>query len=175
MADYVLDAHVFPATHEAGEESEQLMAENSTVNTGRTGAEGIRQPAGPSQLVRSSQFKYYIHDGIECCRLQLIGELNDLDVAELTGCWNTARTTLGSRRLELDVTALRKTDDAGHEWLLAMVREGAVTKPESYFRDRLAGRTPLAPTDAGAGRTGRLGSWLRGGRDLEVPGSTRVR
>jgi len=85
-----------------------------------------------------SALKYYIHDGTKAFRFQLIGELREADVKELTGCWQTAKSTFGSRKLVLDLRALRTTDDGGKEWLLAMVREGATCEPESYFRSNLA-------------------------------------
>lgn len=134
--------------------------------------------AGSAAKPRSSVFKYYIHDGVDACRLQLIGELADADVPELTGCWKTARTILGNRKLVLDLRELSKTDEAGREWLLAMVREGASSLPESYFRDHLA-----KPTDETtgpkpiAGKLAKLSNILRGEREIDVSSgsSTRVR
>lgn len=148
------------------------MAENPISGTVPALTGPKSRPAGSAILVRSSSFKYYIHDGIECCRLQLIGDLSDLDVADLTGCWNTARTTLGRRKLILDLTALTKTDESGHEWLLSMVREGATSLPESYFRDHLAGRdqhiAAAEGSSASLSKLMRLVNLLRGSREVEV-------
>jgi hypothetical protein len=74
-------------------------------------------------------FKYYIHDGIAHCRLQLLGELREDHLIELKGCWNTVRTTLRDRGLVLDLHGLRSADDAGQRWLRAMAAEGAILQP----------------------------------------------
>lgn len=116
-----------------------------------------------------SALKYYIHDGTEAFRFQLIGDLRDADVKELSGCWETARSTFGSRKLVLDLNGLRSTDEAGKEWLLAMVREGAVCKPESYFRTNLADQALSSgqASDKASGLLNKLTSGLRG--DGEIP------
>jgi ABC-type transporter Mla MlaB component len=79
----------------------------------------------PNHISRSSRFKYYIHDGIEACRFQLIGELTGDDIAELQGCWRTAKSTLTNRKLILDLRGLNRLDDAGKNWLASMATEGA--------------------------------------------------
>lgn len=126
--------------------------------------------AGSNQASRPqvSALKYYIHDGTAAFRFQLIGDLRDLDVKELSGCWLTARSTFGSRKLVLDLKGLRSTDDAGKEWLLTMVREGAVCVPESYFRTNLADQaSPSQASDKASGLLNKLTSGLRG--DPEIP------
>jgi hypothetical protein len=80
-------------------------------------------------LNRSSSFKYYIHDSVSTCRLQLLGELNEQDVPELNGCWQTIKTTLGDRQLVLDLRLLDHTDGAGNLWLTNMAEEGASYLP----------------------------------------------
>lgn len=90
--------------------------------------------------LRSSRFKYYIHDGVAACRLQLVGELTEAEVPELNGCWRTARTTLAGRPLILDLNALDSVDEAGKQWLAGMAQEGARYSPANYLRDVVAGR-----------------------------------
>ena len=97
-------------------------------------SEQQRRPA----KVRSAAFKYYIHDGSDSCRLQLIGEFTESEVAELNGCWRTARTTLGKRKLVLDLRGLKAVDDAAKRWIASMAQEGATYIPESFLRDSLA-------------------------------------
>jgi len=92
-----------------------------------------RQPT----RARSSLFKYYIHDSVEGYRLQLMGELTEADVPELDGCWRTARTTIGTRKLVLDVRLLQFADDSGKRWLLSMASEGATYLPDSFLRNGL--------------------------------------
>jgi len=79
---------------------------------------------------RSSSFKYYIHDSVAAFRLQLIGDLTAWDVTELNGTWETARTTLGRRKLVLDLSRLHSADEEGNQWLAKMKAVGAVFRPE---------------------------------------------
>jgi anti-anti-sigma regulatory factor len=90
-------------------------------------------------LIYSSNFKYYIHDGAVACRLQLLGQVSESEVAELTSCWQTAQTTLGSRQLVLDLREVNSIDDAGKKWLAGMIQDGAACLPESFLVDAIAG------------------------------------
>ena len=120
----------------------------------------------PGRPLRSSSFKYYIHDGVAACRLQLIGELTELDLGELNGCWRTAKTTLGGRPLILDLNALESVDDAGKQWLASMMQEGVTCLPEQYLRDLVAGRhiagAQPPPKVAKSGLIGRIVALIRG-------------
>ena len=90
--------------------------------------------------VRSSSFKYYIHDSTDALRLKLIGEFTERDVTELNGCWRTARTTIGKRKLILDLRSLIVVDEAGKQWLASMSAEGACYLPEDYLLSCVAGQ-----------------------------------
>jgi hypothetical protein len=74
---------------------------------------------------RASLLKFYIHDSASYFRLELIGELTENDIAELAGCWRTAKSSIAGRKLALDVRQLKAVDQAGRQWLSSMVREGA--------------------------------------------------
>lgn len=74
---------------------------------------------------RTSLLKFYIHDSAAYFRLELIGELTEMDVPELAGCWCTAKSSVAGRKLALDVRHLNAVDEAGQQWLSSMVREGA--------------------------------------------------
>ncbi len=112
-------------------------------------------------LARSSYFRYYIHDGISSCRLQLLGELTEADIPDLNGCWRTAKTTLGSRQLILDLHALKSVDEAGKQWLAGMAQENATCSPEGYLRDIVAGKhTAGIDTAAPAAKPGIFGRIL---------------
>ena len=74
---------------------------------------------------RTSLLKFYIHDSADYFRIELIGELAEMDIAELAGCWCTARSSISRRKLALDVRGLKAIDEAGRQWLSSMVREGA--------------------------------------------------
>jgi len=125
--------------------------------------EGLRE----KKALRSASFKYYIHDGHECCRLQLFGECTEADVPDLSGCWNTAKTTLGARKLVLDVCGLRSADDVAKRWLLEMAAEGATFLPDTYLRDGLPGEGCHASASARLGWFSKLVATLRGSRAVQ--------
>jgi hypothetical protein len=91
-------------------------------------------------LIYSSNFKYYIHDGTAACRLQLLGQVGESEVAELTSCWQTAQTTFGGRQLVLDLREVNSIDDAGKKWLAGMIQDGAACLPDSFLMDAIAGK-----------------------------------
>lgn len=74
---------------------------------------------------RASLLKFYIHDSAAFFRIELIGELTEIDLPELAGCWRTAESSVRQRKLALDVRQLRAVDPAGRQWLASMVRNGA--------------------------------------------------
>lgn len=76
--------------------------------------------------VQSQAFKFYLHDSVEACRLQLLGPLSSRELKELTGCWRTAKTTLKARKLILDVSLVTSFDDDARKWIATMVAEGAL-------------------------------------------------
>ena len=117
-------------------------------------------------------FKYYVHDSITGFRFQLLGSLTERHVAELAGCWTTARTILGPRQLIVDLRALDSTDEAGKQWLLSLAHDNAQYWPESYFRDGLAAQNESTPCQY-LGILGRVFSLFRG-RHLPAESSTRV-
>lgn len=116
------------------------MVEHSGQRTQPANA-SAQLSAGPSTTrMRPSSFKYYIHDSIGVLRFKLIGQLTQSDIAELNGSWRTARTTLGKRKLVLDLQALRTVDEAGKQWLASMSAEGASYLPEHYLVSCIAGQ-----------------------------------
>jgi len=118
-------------------------------------------PTRAVERAGSASFKYYVHDSIEAFRLQLLGELAEADVAELRGCWRTARTTLGDRKLVLDLRGLKTVDEAGKQWLASMASEGASYWPDSYWQTGLAGNSlSLAENSRSGRRLGVLGKLL---------------
>lgn len=124
-------------------------------------------PNDKTTLIHSSNFKYYIHDGTAGCRLQLLGRVGESEVAELSSCWQTARTTLGGRRLVLDVREVISIDDAGKKWLAQMIQDGASCLPDSFLMDAMAGRVNSHLEKPACPKLGwfvRIFSFLRGTR-----------
>ena len=129
-------------------------------------------PGEPARLstarVRSSSFKYYIHDGSGALRLKLIGELTQSDIAELNGCWRTAKTTLVGRKLVLDLRSLKTIDESGRCWIAAMAEEGACYLPEDYLVTCVPGQhAPHLEREASSPQSSlfsKLASFFRGAR-----------
>jgi hypothetical protein len=120
------------------------MVEHTTQGSLR--ANPVAQPAigNPSTArVRSSSFKYYIHDSCAELRLKLIGELTQADITELNGCWSTARTTLSNRKLILDLRSLKTVDEPARDWLAAMSEHGACYLPEDFLATCVPGHHAL--------------------------------
>ena len=120
------------------------------------------------KTARSAFFKYYIHDGVESCRLQLFGEFTETQVTDLMGCWNTVKTTLGSRQFVLDVREMRAVDEVAKRWLIEMAAEGAVFIPETYLRDGLAGDSYRSEASTRGGLVSRLVALFRGSPATEA-------
>lgn len=142
----------------------------------KTEGASLATDSNQASRVQISALKYYIHDGTEAFRFQLLGDLRDTDVKELSGCWETARSTFGGRKLVLDLNGLRSTDEVGKEWLLAMVREGAVCVPESYFRTNLADQSSSSSqgSEKSPGLLNKLTSGLRGDREIPAGSPTQA-
>ena len=128
----------------------------------------------PKPRLSDSLLKYYIHDSTAECRLQLLGDLREVDIAELSGCWRTAKTTLGNRRLILDVRALKSADEVGKQWLAGMAGEGATYLPASYLRDSMS--TPSSPgkETVRLGFFSRIFAVFRGSRVIPAQSSTQA-
>lgn len=120
----------------------------------------------PTSRVRASSFKYYIHDSCAELRLKLIGEMTEADIAELKGCWRTAKTTLAKRKLVLDLRSLRMIDESARDWLAEMSRAGACCLPENFLATRVPGdRAPDLEAERAArkiGLFGRIAALFRG-------------
>lgn len=132
-------------------------------------ATSVAQPATGNSLmarVRSSSFKYYIHDSCAELRIKLIGELTHADLAELNGCWRTAKTTLANRKLVLDLRSVKFIDAPAREWLAAMLDEGACYLPEDFLATCVPGHhRPHAEADSRSRKPGlfnRLAGLFRG-------------
>jgi anti-anti-sigma regulatory factor len=97
----------------------------------------------------ASHFKYYIHDTAQGLSLELAGPFTEASVAELACCWRTAKSTLGSRSLTLDLRRVTSVDESARQWLASMAQDGARHQPESFLLETLAGldRSPQSFCD----------------------------
>jgi hypothetical protein len=128
----------------------------------------------PKTRLRPSQFKYYIHDAVDSCRMQLFGQLSELNIKELNGCWTTARTSLGGRKILLDLRNLTQVDEAGTQWIISMVNDGAVLLPDIFLTQGLTGTVePIPPTQL-RGLLPRILALFRGSRTIPAQSPTQV-
>lgn len=125
---------------------------------------GIERLASMAEQTSLKPFKYYIHDGIDECRLQIFGSFTEVHVLDISGCWATARTVLGNRKLVLDLRCLDSADEAGKMWIATLASEGAVILPQAP-----------PPPQAKAAVFGKLGGLIRGLRLAGAESSTPVR
>jgi hypothetical protein len=143
------------------------MMEHPTSRSLRANSVAQTAIGNPSTArVRSSSFKYYIHDSCAELRLKLIGELTHADIAELNGCWSTARTTLANRKLVLDLRSLKTVDEPARDWLAAMSEQGACYLPKDFLATCVPGHhVPHAEPDSPPRKPGlftRLAALFRG-------------
>ncbi len=78
-----------------------------------------------------SALKYYLHDGAKSFRIQLIGTLSEGDLRDLSGCWQTARSSVAKRGIVVDSAGLKSVDEAGRTWLEEMIAEGAIIEDQN--------------------------------------------
>jgi hypothetical protein len=143
------------------------MAQVQTDNlTGEAADTQRDRPARYGSGAFSSKFKYYIHDSITELRFQILGEVGEIEIRELNGCWQTAKGTLGPRRLLLDLRGVRSVDDTAKQWLAAMAQERACYLPEAFLRDALANKpnNQDEPAPVRLSLLGRILGLLRGVR-----------
>lgn len=69
--------------------------------------------------------QYYMHDGPSAFRFELSGELDHQGACRLERDWRTASSTLGGRRLVVDITFVTGVDQAGRALLVSWHRGGA--------------------------------------------------
>ena len=124
--------------------------------------------------ISPSRFKYYIHDGVDACRMQLVGDLAEPEIQELNGCWTTAKTTLGNRKMLLDLRGVFKIDESARQWIISMVNSGAILLPEKFLANGLAGQPVLAGRARKPGFFARLLAGLRGSRTLPAQSPTQA-
>jgi len=74
---------------------------------------------------RSNGLCYYMHDGPDAFRFELTGRLSKDAARDLEQAWRTAASTIGKRRVTIDISGLTGIDGNGHELLDRWAGEGA--------------------------------------------------
>jgi ABC-type transporter Mla MlaB component len=75
--------------------------------------------------MKTRALQYYMHDGPGAFRFELAGDLDRQGASRLDQDWRTASSTLGDRRLVVDMTFLTSVDEAGRALLVGWHRGGA--------------------------------------------------
>jgi ABC-type transporter Mla MlaB component len=75
--------------------------------------------------MKTRALQYYMHDGPNAFRFELSGELDRQGACRLDQDWQSASSTLGDRKLVVDITFLTGIDEAGRALLVAWHRGGA--------------------------------------------------
>ena len=75
--------------------------------------------------MNTAPLSYYMHDGPTAFRFELAGHLNEEGARRLDQDWRTARSTLGDRRLNIDMTFVTAVDEQGGALIRRWQREGA--------------------------------------------------
>ncbi len=132
-------------------------------------SDGAQSASRP--YVSRSLLRYYLHDGTDAFRFELIGALSAMDLVELDGCWRTAKSSIAGRKVRLDLRQITDVDDSGRQWLTEMLTEGTEYIVSSGFSEELAEELCLPATLSlpGSPQHGLL-SWLkrwRGGSPAE--------
>src|ERR1700720_3444 len=74
---------------------------------------------------RSDGLCYYMHDGLDEFRFELTGRLSEDAAYDLEQAWCTAASTIGKRRVIIDLSGLTGIARNGHELLDRWAGEGA--------------------------------------------------
>jgi hypothetical protein len=86
---------------------------------------------------RSDDLCYYMHDGPDAFRFELTGRLSQDAARDLEQAWCTAASTIGKRRVIIDLSGLTGIDRNGHELLDRWAGAGAqlaVVNPRAAAR-----------------------------------------
>lgn len=75
--------------------------------------------------MKTKALQYYMHDGPTAFRFELAGNLNREDACRLNQDWLTASSTLGGRRLIVDMTFVTGVDEQARVLITRWHREGA--------------------------------------------------
>ncbi len=105
--------------------------------------------------MKNQALQYYMHDGPNAFRFELAGNLNREGARRLYQDWRTASSTIGDRRLIVDMTFLTDADERGRALLVRWCREGARiianSKASRAMAESILGEAlPEAPADARA-------------------------
>jgi len=76
-------------------------------------------------FVKTQALQYYMHDGPTAFRFELAGHLNREGACRLDQDWRTASSTLGERRLIVDMTFVTSVDEQARALLGRWHRDGA--------------------------------------------------
>lgn len=107
---------------------------------------------------------YYLHDGADALRIEIVGNLSGAGVCSIEHAWRTANSVLASRDIVIGLTAAAEADDDGRRLLLTWHRSGARIIARSVDSRTLAESIvgpPVAMPPASSGWRQRFSDLLR--------------
>jgi hypothetical protein len=75
--------------------------------------------------MKNQEYQYYMHDGPTAFRFELTGHLNHAAARSLDQDWRTASSTIGDRRLIVDITFVTGADEQGRALITRWHQQGA--------------------------------------------------
>jgi hypothetical protein len=104
-------------------------------------------------FVINQALQYYMHDGPTAFRIELAGNLDYEGARRLDQDWRTASSTIGDRRLIVDMTFVTAVDEQGRALLIGWHQEGARlianSKPSRVLAESILGEPlPASVSDA---------------------------
>jgi hypothetical protein len=105
------------------------------------------------RFVKTRALQYYMHDGPTAFRFELAGDLNREGARRLDQDWRTASSSLGDRRLIVDITFVTGVDEPARALITRWHREGARlianSAPSRALAESILGeRLPEPPANA---------------------------
>ena len=137
-----------------------------TTDTGEMNATSTatRLETAANRANRPASFRYYLHDAVDAFRIELAGELTQVGLLDLVGCYRTAEATIRGRKVILDVRRLISADAAARLWLDQMIAAGAVYAIKLHRKRGFELTAKWEPGEANTTRTakpvGRLRRWF---------------
>jgi hypothetical protein len=116
-------------------------------------------PIRPEAHLQRHMASLYLHDGAQALTLRIVGPLTKSSAAEVEQAWLTARSTLGSRELMVDLSDVVSVDADGETLLRRLAGHGARFITATLQTDALAEELSLRMPELLPGQRG--GVWSR--------------
>jgi ABC-type transporter Mla MlaB component len=114
--------------------------------------------------MKDQALQYYMHDGPTAFRFELAGDLNQDGARRLDQDWRTASSTIGDRKLIVDITFVTNIDQQGRALLALWHRDGAQlianSKASRALAESILGQAFFEPSADGRATATSDRTWL---------------